>query len=187
MPKVELGEFPERPPGRINDLVWNLLEKCWSTDPEERPLVAEISSAFSNLSFRPEVDRAPLGQIAMAGELERVPSLAPSSRSNGTSISPKRRLIRKSPNRLGLQLQCIRFSQDQPKGRRFYVKLKYGKQSHTTSLTEHIGHSDEYTWFVFVRSCPFNAAKSHAGPFGKVGWFSKRMYSADADRWPLRC
>ena len=54
-------------------------------------------------------------------------------------------------------------------GRRFYVKLKYGNQSHTTSPIDHIGHSDGHTWFVLVHPCLFNAAGSHTGPSGKVG------------------
>ena len=184
---VRAGEVPVRLSGRIDDLIWGLLEKCWSRVPGERPTAAEVSTTFSNLSSRPRVNHAPRGQIAMGGALERNPSLTPSSSSNVTPISPERRLIRKTPSKLELQLRGIRFSQDQPKGRQFYVKLKYGNQSHTTSPTDHIGHSDGHTWFVFVHPCLFNVAKSHTGPYGKVGWFGKRMYYADADRLPLRC
>ena len=164
---VRAGEVPVRLSGRIDDLAWGLLEKCWSRVPGERPTAAEVSTTFSNLSSRLRVNHAPRGQIAMGERLERSPSLTPSSGSN--PISPERRLIRKMPSKLELQLRGIRFSQDQPKGRRFYVKLKYGNQSHTTSPTDHIGHSDGHTWFVFVHPCLFNVAKSHTGPSGKVG------------------
>ena len=102
---VRAGEVPVRLSG-IDDLVWGLLEKCWSRVPGERPTVTEVSTTFSNLSSRPKVNHAPRRQIAMGGALERNPSLTPS--------------------KLELQLRGIRFSQDQPRGRRFYVKLKYG-------------------------------------------------------------
>ena len=41
---VQTGETPERPPGRIGDSVWSLLEGCWSKIPANRPPIVELRS-----------------------------------------------------------------------------------------------------------------------------------------------
>ena len=163
---VRAGKIPERPSGGIDDLAWGLLEKCWSRVPGERPSATEVYSTLSSLGCRPKVNCAPQGQIAVEESLGR--NLGSSPSSNVTPISPERRLIRKTPTKLELELRGIKFLQDQPKGRRFYVKLKYGNQSHTTPPTDRIGHSDGHTWFVFVHpsSLPLISTQDPPGNLG---------------------
>ena len=123
--KVQAGEVPGRPPGRIHDLAWELLEKCWKMDPAERPQTAELYNTLSNLVTGPQITE--------------------------TVGSPRRQSVTgELPGRLKLQVQVIKFSFDKSKKRQFYVKLRYGNRNHTTSPTNPVGGSGEHTWFVSI-------------------------------------
>ncbi|KAF9785749.1 hypothetical protein BJ322DRAFT_737992 [Thelephora terrestris] len=46
LPKAQAGETPERPPDKIDDSVWVLLQGCWSRDPANRPPIGDVYSAL---------------------------------------------------------------------------------------------------------------------------------------------
>ena len=51
---IRAGDIPERPSNGIPDPIWQLLEKCWSIDPQKRPSVYEFYGALSGFrSVRP--------------------------------------------------------------------------------------------------------------------------------------
>ena len=51
--KIRAGKIPERPSEGIPDQIWQLLEKCWSMDPQERPSATQFYDALSRFrSFR---------------------------------------------------------------------------------------------------------------------------------------
>jgi len=47
MSNIRAGITPVRPPGGISDVVWQLLEECWRTNPWERPSTAKMYKTFS--------------------------------------------------------------------------------------------------------------------------------------------
>ncbi|KDQ05848.1 hypothetical protein BOTBODRAFT_39942 [Botryobasidium botryosum FD-172 SS1] len=60
---VRHGQFPERPLDEdviakgLDDMTWNLMERCWSMDPKERPSAAEILTHLkATLRGRPDDD-----------------------------------------------------------------------------------------------------------------------------------
>ena len=111
---IQAGKTPQRPSEGIPESIWQLLEKCWSMGPRERPSVTQIYNTLSK--FR--------------------------------SIRP---VIEELPERFTLQFQSIKISFTRAKKRQFYVKFKYGKMDHITSLTTRATASSEYTWFAL---CP---------------------------------
>ena len=47
MRHIAHGELPSRLTDKpINDALWSLLLRCWSTEPEQRPLAADIRDFF---------------------------------------------------------------------------------------------------------------------------------------------
>ena len=51
--KIQAGRIPEQPSEGIVGPVWQLLEKCWSTVPLERPSAAQVYDVFSELRSIP--------------------------------------------------------------------------------------------------------------------------------------
>lgn len=51
-----MGGTPVRPHGVLNDTIWELLEKCWSAAPQDRPPIIEV---HRTLESRPEVVHTP--------------------------------------------------------------------------------------------------------------------------------
>lgn len=126
MLKIQAGEKPQRPSDGILDPVWDFLEKCWSSKPAKRPLVAQIHGTFSKPRSASQILRIPEGRLAME-EL---------------------------PGKLKLQAQSIRISLSKRKKQRFSVRFKYGNEGHTTSPTAKVSAGDEHTWFVLRSSHP---------------------------------
>ena len=54
-----MGGIPARPHGVLNDIVWELLKKCWSVAPRDRPPITEV---HRTLESRPEVVHTPQRQ-----------------------------------------------------------------------------------------------------------------------------
>jgi len=51
---IRAGNIPERPSEGIPDPIWQLLEECWSMDPQKRPPAADFYTALSEFrSVRP--------------------------------------------------------------------------------------------------------------------------------------
>jgi len=48
--KIQAGKTPPRPSEGIPDPVWQLLEKCWSRNSQERPSATKIYNTFSKIS-----------------------------------------------------------------------------------------------------------------------------------------
>jgi len=119
---VQAGEMPERPSGRIDDLVWGLLRRCWGRNPTERPSSFEVYNTLSSLSSPPQVRQSPQ-----------------------ESHTPQGSSTEELPGKLKLNFQSIKVSPDQPK-QQFYVKLKYGNMDHATSSTNYVGGSGEHGW-----------------------------------------
>ena len=109
---IRAGKRPQRPSHGIPDPVWQLLEECWSRDPQERPSVTQVYNILSKFrSVRPAIEEL--------------------------------------PGKLTLQVQGIKISPTRGMGQQFSVKLKYGDNCHTTSLTTITIGDDEYAWFAF--------------------------------------
>lgn len=64
-PSEVVRDIPVRPHGMLDDLVWGVLEKCWSRTPEERPPIAEV---YHTLKSCPKVIPTPQSRSA-TGEL----------------------------------------------------------------------------------------------------------------------
>lgn len=121
LPRVQAGETPHRPPGGIDDPVWELLQKCWSLDPAKRPPTVEIYNTLSNLNYRPRAMHT--NGLPVTGEL---------------------------PEKLKLQFLSIKFSPEQSKQQPFCVKLRYGYKDHSTSTTNSVGGSGEHAWLILL-------------------------------------
>ena len=67
--KLQAGEMPQRPYEGINDQAWELLEKCWSRDPGERPPTLGLYNALSNVASDPQVTHTPQGQTVLPKKL----------------------------------------------------------------------------------------------------------------------
>ena len=54
IPKVVEGELPERPEGReglwFTDDLWEMLNRCWATEPKSRPGVRAVSECLDQVS-----------------------------------------------------------------------------------------------------------------------------------------
>ena len=75
-PAMMVGELPIRPHGLIDDPVWELLEKCWSRTPRDRPQINKVHDALSGLRFHPKVVHANRGQSALSLHIQSIkPSL----------------------------------------------------------------------------------------------------------------
>ena len=53
------------------------------------------------------------------------------------------------PGKLVLCVQSIKISLNELRQQRFYVKVQYGNQGYTTSLTTNVVADDKYRWFGF--------------------------------------
>lgn len=68
--KILAGEMPERHSDGINDQAWELLEKCWSRDPGERPPTLGLYNILSNLASNPQVTHSSQGQTVLPETLK---------------------------------------------------------------------------------------------------------------------
>lgn len=59
-----VGEIHVRPPGVFDNLVWEILDKCWSKTPQKRPQIAEVHHV---LESHPKITYTPRGQ-SVVGE-----------------------------------------------------------------------------------------------------------------------
>ena len=67
--KLQAGEMPQRPYEGINDQAWELLEKCWSRDPGERPPTLGLYNILSNLASNPQVTHTSQRQTGLPEKL----------------------------------------------------------------------------------------------------------------------
>ena len=53
---VIAGKRPARPPHRealgLGDLIWNMIQKCWDSDPQNRPAIKNVRSLLGPASWR---------------------------------------------------------------------------------------------------------------------------------------
>jgi len=114
---IRAGETPQRPSAGIDDLVWLFLQECWGSVPSERPSITQVCDTFPQFRSILQTRNTPVGRWAI-GDL---------------------------PSKLKLCVQSLRTSQSKPDRRKFFVKLKYVAQEHTTS--PNMGAVDGvYTW-----------------------------------------
>ena len=55
--------------------------------------------------------------------------------------------VEELPGKLRLQVLSLKIAIIMSKRQQFFVKFRYGKMDHTTSLTTRVPAGDEYTWF----------------------------------------
>ena len=57
---IRAGKNPKRPSEGIPDLVWQILQKCWTMDPRKRPSATQVYNALSEYrSHRPVIEDLP--------------------------------------------------------------------------------------------------------------------------------
>ena len=117
-----------RPP-KIDDLVWELLEKCWSRKPASRPKTVELRNPFSDRVFYREPPTARDSLSSSEPEAEFQPTTA-----------------EELPGKLRVLVQNIKILVDERKKRRFTVKLAYGNHIYVTAPTRPVDSSPGYTW-----------------------------------------
>lgn len=166
--KIDARETPERPAGRIDDVTWELLEKCWRRVPAERPSAVELYNTWSNPTHSPKEAQT-------------------SSRRPGTGGLP---------GQLKLRVLDIKFSLDLSKKRQFYVKLGYGNKGYETPPTGPVDGSGAHKWFVLCpfppsmwslspcrtnqESWPVEINKQYHGQLVSIEVFRKRgMFKKD--------
>jgi len=101
---VQATEIPERPLDIIDNPIWELLQKCWSRIPKERPRTLEIYNTFSNLVYDPEAASTLQGGAVVVG----------------------------LPAKLKLQVLSLKFPPGKSKTRQFYVRFRYGSNGYKT-------------------------------------------------------
>ena len=117
---IEAGKTPERPAEGIDDVTWELLEKCWKRDPAERPSTVELYNTWSNPTHSPQEAHTSSKRLGTGGP----------------------------PGQLKLRVLDVKFSLDLSKKRQFYVKLRYGNKNYETPPTDPVDGSGAHKWFV---------------------------------------
>ena len=137
--KIRIGETPQKPSGIDND-VWDLLQKCWNSDPTERPSITEVRDAFSHFCSLPKF-----------------------------TFDPDDLLATELPGKVNLQILSIRVGFEKSRQQQFCVKLKYGNKEHMTPAAKFTDALGEHGWSP-SHSFPLSVVTDiYAGQLPKAG------------------
>ena len=73
MQAIRCGRRPKRPSGRLvhhglDDRLWNLINRCWAQNPQDRPLASDILQELQRIRTLPELDVPNLSNVIRLGD-----------------------------------------------------------------------------------------------------------------------